>query len=286
MATLELNGITKAYGKKIAIQNFSARFENGIYGLLGPNGAGKSTLINIIAGVLKSDSGSIFLNGNDIRRFKNSYYDHIGFMPQHPSFYANSTAMEIMKYMAALNNVKDNKRICELLSFVNLISEKDRIVGGFSGGMKQRLAIASALINNPEVLILDEPTAGLDPKERVRFRNIISQISNDRIIIFATHIASDVELIADKIILIDSGELVDIGTAMEICEGLKGKVWQLIAENNRELSEYKKALNITSVINNGRYEIKCICDNPPSPDAIQVAAGLDDVFLYRFSDKG
>lgn len=286
MATLKLNGITKAYGKKVALRNFTASFENGIYGLLGPNGAGKSTLINIIAGVLKADSGNVFLNGSCIRKLKNAYYDHIGFMPQHPCFYANFTAMEIMKYMAALNNVRDNKRICELLSFVNLINEKDRKVGGFSGGMKQRLAIASALINNPEVLILDEPTAGLDPKERVRFRNIISQISSNRITIVATHIASDVELLADKIILLDSGELVDSGTATEICEGLKGKVWQITAENDRELSEYKQKLNITSIINNGRYEIKCICDSPPSPDAVQVAAGLDDVFLYRFPDKG
>ena len=163
MAQLEINGISKSYGKKTVLDSFSAKMSDGVYGLLGPNGAGKTTLINIIAGILSADCGNISINGVDKAKSGKAYYNSIGFMPQYPKFYPNYTAAEIMEYMAALKGVENKERGNELLNFVNLYDSRDKKVGAFSGGMRQRLAIAAAMSNDPEILILDEPTAGLDP---------------------------------------------------------------------------------------------------------------------------
>lgn len=286
MATLDLNGVTKVYKKKIALNNVTVHLENGIYGLLGPNGAGKTTLINIIAGVLKPDSGNISLNGRSINDLHSRYYDHIGFMPQYPKFYSNFTGIEVMRYVAALNNVDDKERISELLEFVNLTEAKDKKTGAYSGGMRQRLAIAAALVNDPDILILDEPTAGLDPRERIRFKNIISQISGKRIMIIATHIVSDVEYLANKIILLQKGEIIDSGSSREISGRLMGKVWNIKTDSEEMLSEYQKKLNVSSVVNEGTYTIKCISEEKPAEEAVPAVPCLDDVFLYRFCDKG
>lgn len=283
MSELILKNIAKAYGKKMALYDFSADLKDGIYGLIGPNGAGKTTLINIIAGVLKADKGNIFFDGKNIYELKSSYYDYIGFMPQYPKFYSNFTGLEIMKYMSALNNISDEKRIDELLDFVNLTADKNKKSGAYSGGMRQRLAVAAALINNPKILILDEPTAGLDPTERIRFKNIISGISENRIIIVATHIVSDIEFMADSIMLINEGRLVDFGSPEKICESIQGKTWNIKVNSENELRKYYKTFNITSVIKDGdSFVLSCVSDNKPSENAVLKFPSLDDVFAYRF----
>lgn len=285
MTSLKLINVTKAYGKKIALDNFSAEFTDGIYGLLGPNGAGKTTLINIIAGVLRADSGALLLNGTDTGKMKSDYFDYIGFMPQYPKFYGNFTGYELLEYMAALNAVNDRNRIDELLEFVNLASDKDKKVRAYSGGMRQRLAIAAAMINNPKILILDEPTAGLDPKERIRFRNIISRISKDRIILIATHIVSDIEYLANDIVLLNNGKTVGTGTPKQLCSQLSGKVWTIKTDSEKEVQDYVSTLNVTTISNKDGYAIKCISKDKPSDKAIQTAPDLDDFFLYKFGDR-
>ncbi len=285
MTSLKLINVTKAYGKKIALDNFSAEFTDGVYGLLGPNGAGKTTLINIIACVLRTYSGTLLLNGTDIKKMKSDYYDYIGFMPQYPKFYGNFTGYELLEYMSALNAVNDRNRIEELLEFVNLTSDKDKKVRAYSGEMRQRLAIAAAMINNPAIVILDEPTAGLDPKERIRFRNIISRISKDRIILIATHIVSDIEYLANDIVLPNNGKTVGTGTPKQLCSQLSGKVWTIKTDNEKDVQDYISTLNVTTISNKDGYEIKCISEDKPSDKAIQTAPDLDDLFLYKFGDR-
>lgn len=213
---LRLKNISKSYGEKVALNQVSMDFESGIYGLLGPNGAGKTTLISIMVGLLEASGGEILCDGVPRKKLKNQYYDYIGYMPQYPGYYGNFTGYEMMDYYAVLKGLKRTERkerILELLQFVNLTEQADKKVSSYSGGMRQRLGIACALLNHPKVLILDEPTAGLDPKERIRFRNLLSKISDDKIVIIATHIVSDVELIANRILLLRNGEMIRNGTA-------------------------------------------------------------------------
>lgn len=193
MNELKLSHITKRYGGFIALDDVSFTLSNGTYALLGPNGAGKTTLINIIMGLIKQTSGSFSFNGKEHRANDKEYLSKLGFMPQYPRFYGGFTAYQLMEYMSALKGINDSGRIARLLEFVNLTDVKDKKIGTFSGGMRQRLAIAAALLSDPALLILDEPTAGLDPNERMRFRNTLSQISGERIILIATHIISDIQ---------------------------------------------------------------------------------------------
>ncbi len=215
MAQLKVENTTKFYGKNKALDSFTATFENGIHGILGPNGAGKTTLINIITKLLGASGGEVYFDNENIRSMGRKYLSKIGYMPQYPQFYPNFTGYQMMEYMAALKNVKDKNRIGELLSFVNLSDAADKKVGAYSGGMRQRLAVACAIINDPALLIFDEPTAGLDPKERMRFRGMVSEIAENRIVLISTHIISDIEYMADDVVLLGEGKLMERGTPSE-----------------------------------------------------------------------
>ena len=221
MNTLSLNGVNKHYGSKHALIDFDYDFHDGVYGLLGPNGAGKSTMMNLITQNIPADPDSeILWNGEDINKLQAKYRRRIGFMPQQQELYPSFTASRFVGYLAALKGIKKEKiesEVERVLDLVELSEQADQKLGGFSGGMKQRVLIAQALLGNPKLLILDEPTAGLDPKQRVITRNLISRLSKDKIVIISTHIVSDIETIADRILLIKQGELIDEGTVPELC---------------------------------------------------------------------
>lgn len=211
MITLELRGISKSYKTVKALDSFSFKFTNGIYGILGPNGAGKSTLMNIMTRNIKSDEGSIYLDGVDANMLKDKYISRIGYMPQQQAVFDNLTLLRFMYYMASLKGVKRveaDEQIRDLLDRVDLWSVKNRKLGGFSGGMKQRALIAQALLGNPDIVILDEPTAGLDPMQRVSVRNLIKDIAADKIILVSTHVVSDIEPIAKEILVMRQGKII------------------------------------------------------------------------------
>lgn len=281
--SIEIKNITKYYGKKKALDNVSLTLDNGIYGLLGANGAGKSTLLNIMVTSLAPTDGCVLYNGVDIRNRHSGYLDTLGYMPQSPKFYKNYTAEEFLKYIAALKGIKkglDNK-ISELLDFVNLADSRKTKIGAFSGGMLQRIGIAQALLNDPQILILDEPTAGLDPKERIRFRNLVSEISANRTVILATHIVPDIEYIANRVILLHDGKLCKNDTPEKLCDEISDSVWQLVVENE-SIEKIITGYKISNVHRDAnRYFIRIVSDEKPHQNAVHITPSLEDVFLYH-----
>lgn len=223
--TLELENITKQYGGKMALDGVSLTFTEGIYGLLGPNGAGKSTMMNIITGNLKPTSGNVLWNGKEISEMGVEYRSLLGNAPQQQGLYDTFSGRRFLSYMATLKGLprKEMKQEIErVLSYVNLTEVADRSVGTYSGGMKQRILIAQAILGDPRLIVLDEPTAGLDPKERVRIREKIKDISGDKIILVSTHVVSDIQSIAKEIVLLKNGRPVDTGTVSKLCEKYGG----------------------------------------------------------------
>lgn len=218
---LQLCQISKEYKEKKALEKVSLELGNGIYGLLGPNGAGKSTLMNIITGNLKPSMGTVLWNQEDIQKLGKTYRNIIGYAPQQQGLYDTFTGRRFLAYMAALKGIRKEDLIAEIdraLSYVNMQDAADRKIGTYSGGMKQRILIAQAMLGNPKIIILDEPTAGLDPKERVRIREGIAKLGKDKIMIVSTHVVSDVETIADQIILLKSGSVLDCDKVEQLCE--------------------------------------------------------------------
>lgn len=283
---LQLQHLCKQYGEKRAVNDVTATLSPGVYGLLGANGAGKSTLMRMICGVLKPTSGCIRLNGKTIEDLGERYYAQLGYMPQDFGFYPDFTAREFMRYMAAVKGIDKRKvksRTEELLHMVNLTEAADKKVKSYSGGMKQRLGIAQAMLNNPHILILDEPTAGLDPKERVRFRNIISAFAQDRIVILSTHIVSDVEFIAEEIIMMKSGEIIHFGKPQEITSEIDGQVWECTVPT-AHAEKCAAAFNTSNLRNTDRGEtvLRIIADHPPMENAIPIRPNLEDLYLYYF----
>lgn len=284
---LQLQHLHKKYGTKAAVDNVSINLNPGVYGLLGANGAGKTTLMRMICGVLKPTSGNIRLDGKTIQELGEQYYTHLGYMPQDFGFYSDFTAREFMLYMAAvkgLNKKSAKIRTEELLELVNLRDVSDKKIKSFSGGMKQRLGIAQAELNDPDILILDEPTAGLDPKERVRFRNIISDFAKDKIVILSTHIVSDVSYIADIILMMKQGKILLQEPMATVTDSIRGKVWE-IQVDEREAAKYSQNLRVVNLHHEGnQVHLRIIEDNAPAPDARSVEPSLEDLFLYHFSE--
>lgn len=282
---LLIKNISKSYVKnKKALCEVNMCFTPGIYGLLGPNGSGKSTLMNIITDNLKADKGIICYNGKDIHKLKQMYREKIGYMPQQQAIYDNFTGEEFMWYMAALKGVDKKQaknRIDDLISMVNLSNDKQKRIGSYSGGMKQRILIAQALLNDPEILIMDEPTAGLDPSERIRIRNFLSEISENKIIIIATHIVSDIEFIAKEIILLKEGCIIDHGVPQHLLESLEGKVYEVeVGLDEEYFQEGAKIVNIKMGAKGRIYRI--ISENKPCNYKYQeVKAGLEELYMYH-----
>lgn len=284
---LEINSVTKKFGSLAAVDNITATLTNGIYGLLGPNGAGKTTLINMLSTVSVPTEGEIICDGISIKKLGAAYRSRIGYVPQFPQFYRNFSTQEFLLYMASLKGI-DKKRakkksdaLMEKYNLSHLINKK---VGALSGGMKQRLGIAQALLNDPELLILDEPTAGLDPVERVRFRNSVSELAGDRIVILSTHIVQDVEYIAEQVILMNNGKIISQASPEEITEELDNKVY-IIDCNKDQLKDYIGKMPISNIQQHEQGYILRIISNAQLPDLQAVKPNLEDVFLYHFGGE-
>lgn len=277
---LEISNLTKKYGDKIALNNFT--FTKGVYGLLGPNGAGKSTLMNILVDGIKRTDGSIKYNGTEISKMGAKYRNIIGYVPQQQGMYETFTAEEFLNYIGNLKGINKKilkSKISEVLAFVNLEDVRKKKIGGFSGGMKQRILMAQALLNNPEILILDEPTAGLDPKERIRIRNLVAKISMDKTVIIATHIVSDIEFIAGNIIMLDKGNIIKAGTPSELLQEIDGRVYEQFIEDS-QVDEYNKKYMVSGLMSAAnKTKIRFITDGNPEEGAVKVEPNLEDYYL-------
>ncbi len=286
LKTVEL---TKQYASKTAVNHLNVTLTNGVYGLLGANGAGKTTLMRLICGIQTPTFGKITLNGKDINRLGEKYPDLLGYLPQHFGYYPDFTAWEFLMYAAALKGLsggQEKRRANELLEAVGLAKECKQKIRTFSGGMKRRLGIAQAMLNHPRILILDEPTVGLDPKERVRFRNLISAFSKDRIVILSTHIVSDVEFIAEEIIMMKSGEILHFGKTQEITSEIDGHVWECTVPANcaRQYGERFHVSNLRNIENNLAV-LRIISQNQPMAEAVRVRPNLEDLYLFYFKGE-
>ena len=230
---LSINQLSKSYGSNLALNQFTYKFDHGIYALLGPNGSGKSTLMNIITQNLRSDSGEVTLDGENTDKLGVKFREKLGFMPQYPGMYPSFSALDFLRYMAVLKGIPKKQadaQIDELLHAVELHEVRRHRIGSFSGGMKQRLALAQALLGNPEIVILDEPTAGLDPKQRIAIRNYIASVALNKTVIIATHVVSDVEFIAREAIMLKKGVISDSGSPYELTSKIEGQVWQTVVK--------------------------------------------------------
>lgn len=285
---LFLENVTKRFGSFTAVNNVSISLENEVYGLLGPNGAGKTTLINMISTVTSPTSGKISCDKTSILKLSEKYRAQIGYVQQYPQFYKNFTAREFMLYIASVKGIcksEAKKRTERLFQTYNLTFAANKRIGGFSGGMRQRLGIAQAMLNDPKLLIFDEPTAGLDPVERVRFRNSISKLASGRIVILSTHIVQDVEYIAQKVIVMNRGEIITCGSPESISNELAGKVYDIKCSEN-ELNTYISSMKISNISqSDSGYSLRIISDAPPCKNAVQTRPNLEDVFLYHFGQE-
>ena len=285
---LQLQNLRKQYGTKCAVNDINTILTPGVYGLLGANGAGKTTLMRMICGVLKPTSGDIRLNGKTMDELGEQYYTHLGYMPQDFGFYPDFTAREFMRCMAAVKGLDKNQaknRTEDLLHMVNLSDVADKKIKSYSGGMKQRLGIAQAELNRPSILILDEPTAGLDPKERVRFRNIISDFAKKKIVILSTHIVSDVSYIADTILMMKQGRFLLQEPMATVTDSIRGKVWELLVDE-KTATEYSKNYSVVNLHHeNNMVRLRIVNENAPRIDAKTVEPSLEDLFLYHFGEE-
>lgn len=279
---INIRNLNKSYGKKQALKNVNLHLENGMYGLLGPNGAGKTTLMRILTTLVEKSDGEVKVGGNDINE-KKKIREITGYLPQDFTIYGSMRVYEAMDYLAVLSGIKkrrDRKRIIEgLLEKVNLSSHKKTKVRALSGGMKRRLGIAQALINDPRVLIVDEPTVGLDPEERIRFRNLIRDCSEDRIVILSTHIVEDVEFTCENIALLKEGEVLFAGKVKELLKEAQGQVWIMLIQRE-ELDDIRNKFRIISTVSQGdKYRVKVLSQEKPCETAEMISPNIEDAYM-------
>jgi len=281
---LTVNGLGKQYRRDFwGLRDFSLEIKPGILGLLGPNGAGKSTFMRMLATITKPTDGKILWNDMDVVNSPDILRAILGYLPQDFGVYPNLNAIEFLEYMAAikgLNAVATKKRIDELLQIVNLVEAAKRPLGGYSGGMKQRVGIAQALLNDPQLLIVDEPTVGLDPEERVRFRNLLSDLSGERIVILSTHIVSDVEATATHIALINKGKLLRESAPEQLLDQLENKVWEWIVSSD-DLPALKQKYIVSGTIRRSDgVQVRVVSESKPDVNAQNILPNLEDAYLY------
>lgn len=280
---LVVESVSKTYrGNVEALRNFGLTLGPGILGLLGPNGAGKSTLMRILATITKPTSGRVLWNDADIAREPDALRGVLGYLPQDFGIYPNLSAVEFLGYLAAVKGIRTataRKRISALLELVNLTDVARRPLGGYSGGMRQRVGIVQALLNDPELLIVDEPTAGLDPEERVRFRSLLSELSGERIVILSTHIVSDVEAVASSIALIAQGKLITYGTPEALLAAVNGKVWEVVISSDELPALRRKHLVSNAAHRSDGVHVRVIADAPPGASARTLEPSLEDAYL-------
>ena len=286
---LKTCGLTKQFGSKTAVKDLNITLTNGVYGLLGANGAGKTTLMRLLCNLQAPTSGQIFLGGKNIAGLGERYRALLGYLPQHFGYYPDFSALDFLFYVSALKGLEEKaarKKSKELLEAVGLSREAKQKIKTFSGGMKQRLGIAQAMLNDPHILILDKPTAGLDPKERVRFRNLISAFSKDRIVILSTHIVSDVEFVAEDIIMMKAGQVLHFGNPQKIVSEIDGKVWECTVPTD-SAEKYAAAYNTSNLRHTGenRTVLRIIADRPPMGNAVRVQPTLEDLYLFYFKGE-
>jgi len=281
---MSIQNVSKQYNNKNwGLRDFTLEIGLGVLGLLGPNGAGKSTLMRILATITKATSGSVTWNGRDIAKSPDELRAVLGYLPQDFGVYPNLNCIEFLEYMAAikgLDSKSTKRRIDELLQVVNLTEAAKRPLGGYSGGMKQRVGIAQALLNDPQLLIVDEPTVGLDPEERVRFRNLLSDLSGERIVILSTHIVSDVEATATHIVLIHKGRLLRKAAPEDLLKELENKVWEWNVASNDLVALKQKHIVSGTIRRSDGVQVRVVSENKPEASAQNVQPNLEDAYLY------
>lgn len=289
MHRIELSAVEKKFRDRTAVKKTDLCLESGVYGLLGENGAGKTTLMRMICGVLKPTGGRIRCDGIEIGQLGRVYRRLLGYLPQDFGYYGEFSARRFLRYMAALKAMPQDRaerRIDEMLDLVDLAPFQKQKLKTFSGGMLRRIGIAQALLNDPEILILDEPTAGLDPRERVRFRNIISSLGKERTVVLSTHIVSDVDYIADQIMIMKHGEIAVEGTAQELTRAAGKIAWKCVA-GEEEAERLGGRFTVSNIrhLENG-VELRIVSDRRPAPDAEALEPTLEDIYLYLTGEKG
>lgn len=284
---IQVNNLCKNFKENTAVNHVSFTLEKGVYGLLGANGAGKTTLMRMLCTLVTPTSGTIQYDDEDIQDMDERYRRILGYLPQEFGYYPEFSAQDYLLYIAALKGLKPiiaKKRVNELLDIVSLTKVKKKKIKTFSGGMKRRLGIAQAVLNDPEILILDEPTAGLDPKERIRFRTLISHIAEERIVLLSTHIVSDLESMAKEILIMKDGSIIAQGDIENLLSEVRGKTWACLADS-KEAEELCSTYLFSNEKNCGeKVELRIISDISPSPSAIQVEPTLEDLFIYYFGE--
>lgn len=284
---LELRNVTKVYDKKV-LEQVNCEMERGVYGLLGPNGAGKSTMLRAICDIDPPTSGEVLYDGKPIAELGENYRDILGYVPQKVGYYPDFTAEEFLKYMAIVKGIDERQgkeRIDEVLEIVNLKDTGKKKIKAFSGGMKQRLGIAQAILNHPKLLVLDEPTVGLDVEERMNFKQFVSEYASDRIVIFATHIVSDIEDIGNEILILKEGSVRAQAAPETLLQVIQGKTWNLECDAG-EVREYKKKYRISNTkVRGRRTELRVLSEKKPVEDAVPVEGNLQDLYLFLFENN-